>query len=124
MASTSSLEFLGLTVSCCWTGWETGAGVVWTLAGGCGGGVVCGCVGCCAGGAVGCVDGGFLEGSWLGSWLWLWGAERAGPAKSTQESDTLRAILSVSFISATSAYPLLYTFKPGRASSNVLSVRC
>src|SRR5882762_552599 len=90
MASTSSLEFLGLTVSCCWTGWEV--------------------VGCCVCGlAVGCS----LAGSSGGSGLC--GRAKAGAAARALINVSFRACRRTDCISCTSAYPRVYTPKaPGR----------
>src|SRR5882672_1041054 len=91
MASTSYLEFLGFTVSCCWTGWEAAG---------------CWVFGC----AVGCSLAGSFGGSLGGSWLC--GRAKAGATARALTKVNFRACRRIDCISCTSAYPRVYTSKP------------
>src|SRR5260370_35489338 len=86
IASTSSLEFLGVTVSFCWTGWDP----------------VCCWVCCWAGG------GGVFAGSWLGGSC-VWGAAKAEPATRALTSPGFRVFRRIFCIYVTSAYQVSYT---------------
>src|SRR5215472_6337106 len=92
MASTSSLELRGLTVSFCGTGCSAGCCAC------CGG--VC-CAGCCV-----CV----LEGSCCGA-SWLCGTAKAGIANRALPRAKFKVCRRIDFIS-TSAYLVVYTPKP------------